>query len=1196
MDYEAYIARLEAECAEAYAVVEQARAKGLDPRLSVEIPLASDLADRTQKLLDFLHPRQTAAQIRELTKVHDGNREMVAIDVARIVAAESLLFGMDKPCVACKGSGKNAQVSWKDIPCDDCDGSGKMMGFDEVAIGSANWRDTLEKYETEAKQGSVKIGKGRMATCMYHGICAGLAVLTEGILVAPLDGVVSCRIISNEDGSESLAVNYAGPIRSAGGTGQALSVLIADVLRRDFDLVPPQVTFNEVERYKEEVSKYSRGLQYRPSNPQLEVIAGNCPVYVDGEGVGDEVTGQRDLERVPTNKVREGMLLVMCEGLVLKAPKILKYVEALEMDGWEWLRDFVKTGGKTTGIGPSEKYMADVLAGRPIFGLPMKAGGLRLRYGRSRLAGLATTAMHPVSMMALAGFVICGTQMKYERPGKATVATPCDTIQGPYLQFKDGSARRVSSESELKAMAGLSADEEWTVLPTEPEWPIAKVWDMGELLVPVGEFLENNHPLPPSPYVSEWHEQVVAEAGLKTAETFEEAWQMAETYGIPLDPRFVPVGIDDVNSEELAAMASSVKLDLCDGVATVPEEHRETVYRLNVDIDSEGRLQGLEAGLLLRVVGQMGLGQLRPPEGSETSLTARQWLNQTLGAGKEIIRPRTTLRIGARMGKPEGSKHREMTPSMHGLWPVGANVGTKRLISDAVRKREKVYTGIRVCPVCDEQTWRGVCCGSDEPHDPTETNFVGMVKQDLDAEMLWKEAMETTHQAVEPPVKGNKSLGSGEKIPEHMLKAVLRQRNSTSAFRDGTIRFDMVDITMTHFRPDEIGITAAQAVALGYDVDWLGQPVVSDDQVIELMPQDVVVAENCIEPLLNAMRFTDDCLKTMYGLPAFYDVPATASDSDLRGMLVGQLIMGLAPHTSGAVLARIIGTAAVKGHYGHPFYHAAKRRNCDGDIDCIMLLTEGLLNFSRMFLPKNRGGRMDAPLTLTTRIVATEIDKEALNTDILTQYPVSFYELTHSEEPPAAKDALKAGIRIVENLTEEGVLPIGKIGFTHDTTDCSAGPRNNPYNTLDSMRRKTMEQFALGEILESVDNVEQASKLIDRHLIRDMRGNLRAYGQQKVRCTKCGESYRRVPVSGKCRTVLDTRKDRFSGETVDIYCPGNLILTVTEGAVAKYDDLMATLIERYGCNDYISGLYEQVSKWVSETFESQELGRQQTLF
>ena len=74
---------------------------------------------------------------------------------------------------------------------------------------------------------------------IYHGVCAGLAVLTEGILVAPLEGVVSARFITNGDGSHSLAISFAGPIRSAGGTGQALSVLIADVLRRDFRLKNP---------------------------------------------------------------------------------------------------------------------------------------------------------------------------------------------------------------------------------------------------------------------------------------------------------------------------------------------------------------------------------------------------------------------------------------------------------------------------------------------------------------------------------------------------------------------------------------------------------------------------------------------------------------------------------------------------------------------------------------------------------------------------------------------------------------------------------------------------------------------------------------------------------------------------------------------------------------------------------------------
>ena len=32
-------------------------------------------------------------------------------------------------------------------------------------------------------------------------------------------------------------------------------------------------------------------------------------------------------------------------------------------------------------------------------------------------------------------------------------------------------------------------------------------------------------------------------------------------------------------------------------------------------------------------------------------------------------------------------------------------------------------------------------------------------------------------------------------------KGILRYQNDISVFRDGTIRYDMVDITMTHFKP-----------------------------------------------------------------------------------------------------------------------------------------------------------------------------------------------------------------------------------------------------------------------------------------------------------------------------------------------------------------------------------------------------------
>jgi len=710
MDYNAYIERLEKECDVVYQLAEKARSRGLDPRMTVEIPRASDLADRTQKLLDFLHPRQTAAQIREMTAKHDGNRELVAIDIARIVTAESLLYGVKEKCKPCDGSGEiDKTPTWK-VPCDDCGAIGTVMGFEE-AIGKADWNETLKTYETEAKK-----AKGehiRVAQCLYHGICAGLAVLTEGILVAPLEGVVSCRILSNDDSTECLAVNFAGPIRSAGGTGQALSVLIADILRRDFGFTTPKVTFAEIERYKEEVSKYSRGLQYRPSNPQLEVIAKNCPVYVDGEGVGDEVTGQRDLPRVPTNKIREGMLLVMCEGLIQKAPKILKYVEELQLDGWDWLKSFVQTKEGSTDIKPSDKYMSDVLAGRPIFGLPMEVGGLRLRYGRSRLAGLATTAMHPVTMMAMGGFVICGTQMKYERPGKATVSTPCDTIDGPYLQLHDGSAKRFGDGRELKVLAGLDPEEDWSVLPTQPEWPIKKIWDLGELLVPVGEFLENNHPLCPSPYVQEWHDGVLYDKGIEIPKTFTDAVEQSKIYDIPLDPKYVAVGWQDLTASEGYDFMNSITLSIDGKKVLVPATHKELAYRINLDIDELGALHGNESLLVLNLLPKLKTSMKINLEVYDNAL---EWLN-TLAEYE--IRPRTTIRIGARMGKPEGSKHREMNPPIHGLWPVGFNIGPQRRIRDAARKGESVAVGIRVCPFCNTQTWRGVCLGGEgeaKPH------------------------------------------------------------------------------------------------------------------------------------------------------------------------------------------------------------------------------------------------------------------------------------------------------------------------------------------------------------------------------------------------------------------------------------------------------------------------------------------------
>jgi len=63
--------------------------------------------------------------------------------------------------------------------------------------------------------------------------------------------------------------------------------------------------------------------------------------------------------------------------------------------------------------------------------------------------------------------------------------------------------------------------------------------------------------------------------------------------------------------------------------------------------------------------------------------------------------------------------------------------------------------------------------------------------------------------------------------------------------------------------------------------------------------------------------------------------------------LIGHLIVGLAPHTSVGIIGRVIGFVNSQVCLGSPIWHSAKRRDCDGDADSIMLLMDIFLNFSR---------------------------------------------------------------------------------------------------------------------------------------------------------------------------------------------------------------------------------------------------------
>lgn len=206
-------------------------------------------------------------------------------------------------------------------------------------------------------------------------------------------------------------------------------------------------------------------------------------------------------------------------------------------------------------------------------------------------------------------------------------------------------------------------------------------------------------------------------------------------------------------------------------------------------------------------------------------------------------------------------------------------------------------------------------------------------------------------------VKGITATINKHHTTEHLAKSYLRALNNVYVNKDGTVRYDMIEMGLTHFKPKEIGTSIKKLKELGYTHDYLGKPLENEDQLLEIFPQDVILPD-CLESgdefasdyIINTGNFVDDLLEKLYNLPRFYNFK-TKEDT------VGHLLIGLAPHTSAGIVGRILGYSKTQGCFSHPVWHAAQRRNLDGDENGIMLLLDGLINSSREYLPDRRGSR-----------------------------------------------------------------------------------------------------------------------------------------------------------------------------------------------------------------------------------------------
>ena len=976
------------------------------------------------------------------------------------------------------------------------------------------------------------------------------------MVAAPLEGIAKIKIKKNFDQGKYLAVYFAGPIRSAGGTASALAVLIADYIRLSLGLDPYKPIEREIERYVEEVELYESevtNLQYSPNPEEVRIAAARIPVEVTGEPTDHVEVSHRDLERVETNQLRGGALLAMVEGVIQKAPKVMKYAKKLKIEGWDWLEDFSKTHKNENDEGESsggdDKYMRDIIGGRPVLSYPQAKGGFRLRYGRSRNSGLAAMGIHPATM-EIVEFLAVGTQMKIERPGKGNCVVPCDTIEGPIVKLIDGTVLRVNSAKKAKSI----------------KKEVDEILFMGDMLVAFGEFLRNNHVLLPAGWCEEWWIETIRNSlqfredpdkldlkSLRTDKiTSAYAFEISKDYNVPLHPQYTYF-YHDVTPEDINRLREWL---FCE----IPDLNSEKVENdLLLNITSEKRIleilgvphQVKDNKIILKAENAQALLNTIPePLKVDEDLPTLEAINQ-ISTVKIMAKSPTYL--GGRMGRPEKTKERLMKPAPHALFPIGTSGGSRRNIVDAAKKGTITVDIARCrCLECGVGSMEAICpsCGSRAY--PTNSS-----RKPINLGSLLKKAYKNVGIRKMDEIKGVKGMISREKFPEPLEKGILRAKNGVFTFKDATIRHDSTNLPLTHFKPGEIKVSHQKLIELGYNHDIHGRDLISDDQMVELKIQDVVISENCAQYLIKVTHFVDDLLERYYGLDRFYRV---RSKEDL----VGQLVVGLAPHTSAGVLGRIIGFTTAAACYAHPYFHSAKRRNCDSDEDSIMLLLDALINFSKVYLPSSRGGRMDAPLVLSSRIDPEEIDDESHNLDTMALLPLELYQKTLEFKKPSEVVSLVNNVknRLGTDDQYEGLV------FSHDTSSIHSGPKQSLYKMLPTMKEKVDGQIKLAEKIRAVDQKGVVEGVLNSHFLPDMAGNIRAFSRQKVRCTKCNKKYRRMPLSGECS------------------CGGNLILSISKGSVIKYLEISKDLSTKYPIDNYLVQRIELLEFGINSLFES----------
>ena len=174
----------------------------------------------------------------------------------------------------------------------------------------------------------------------------------------------------------------------------------------------------------------------------------------------------------------------------------------------------------------------------------------------------------------------------------------------------------------------------------------------------------------------------------------------------------------------------------------------------------------------------------------------------------------------------------------HTLFPIGIHGGAQRRMDVAMGHGSiRITAGERICGTCDRitpfvrchhrilhpgrESMPGEVCGgvAQFRSEHVEGRRRGRPMTVALTELLEDAQIRLGLDRLPKIMKAVKGLMSKDQTPEPIEKGYLRAMHEVPVFRDGTIRFDMSDVPITHFTPKEIVRTSRSWLPWG--TSWM---------------------------------------------------------------------------------------------------------------------------------------------------------------------------------------------------------------------------------------------------------------------------------------------------------------------------------------------------------------------------------------